>query len=253
MLRRWLPRGLNVQLFGDRERFGQKAWDGDQDWARWQAVYPEAYFETQRSRGLFARVNDAGYEILDRYDLTGRRVAEIGPGGGYHLQHFRGRPASFAAVDVCPDFFPTVRERCQEIGLPVTFHPVQAYSPAIPLPSASVDYFLSFYSLEHLHPLEDWLEEIFRVLAPGGTLLGAIPTEGGLAWGVGRWLTSRRALRSRYGLDIRKIVCWEHPNFCDQILDRLSGRGRLEEWNWPLRGAPRDLSLVIRFAVQKSP
>ena len=47
------------------------------------------------------------------------------------------------------------------------------------------DVVLAFYTLEHLFPLSAYLAEMFRVLKPGGLLVGAIPC--GLMWGTGRF------------------------------------------------------------------
>ena len=129
---------------------------------------------------------------------------------------------------------------------------VRANTPRLPLETASQDVLISFYSLEHLNPFEPWMAELSRVLKPGGRLVGAIPAEGGIAWGVGRWLTSRRIMKAKYGLDIRKIICWEHVSFCDTILRRLAAIGSVTEERWPFARMPYDFSLIVKFCVVKS-
>ncbi|HVR41774.1 MAG TPA: methyltransferase domain-containing protein [Thermoanaerobaculia bacterium] len=238
-------------MFGDRERFGRRAWDDDADWKAWHEVYLEAYRDTQRTTAIQTRINESGYQVLEGIDVSDQRVAELGPGGGFHLRRLRGRPASYVALDAFSDFFPNLEAKCRELAIPVQCLTVGAYEPVIALPDASQDVFLSFYSIEHLFPLEGWLDEMFRVLRPGGILAGAIPTEGGVAWGIGRWLTSRRILKKRYGLDIRKIVCWEHPNMCDEIMAALRARGTVRATTWPVPHSPYDASLIIKFIVQK--
>ena len=51
--------------------------------------------------------------------------------------------------------------------------------------------------------------------------MGAIPAEGGLGWGLGRFLTSRRWLKYHTSIDPDKIICWEHPNFAEQVLAQM--------------------------------
>jgi len=93
-----------------------------------------------------------------------------------------------------------------------------------------------------------------RVLKPGGILIGAIPAEGGIAWGGGRTLTSRRWFKRKTQINPDKIICWEHPNFADHIiieLDKLFQRKSL--FYWPLPLLPLlDINLIIRFHYQKA-
>jgi SAM-dependent methyltransferase len=121
----------------------------------------------------------------------------------------------------------------------------------IPLPDTSTDVFLSYYSLEHIQKPPFILDEIFKILKSGGRLIGAIPTEGGMAWGVGRWLTTRRILQDRFGFDMEKIICWEHPNFADEVIRELRKRGALQTSNWPLPMLSLDLNLLVMFSVVK--
>jgi SAM-dependent methyltransferase len=251
MLRDYFPKWVNNELFGFREQFGKKPEANDPDWKRWSEVYPDAYRATQKSTSAQMTINNAGYEVLKGINLQDAKVAEIGPGGGYHFSFFQGKPASYTAFDVNPIFLADAEKACQERDIAFAGHKVEAYSPKLALPSASQDFVISFYSLEHLHPLETWLDEVFRILKPGGQLVGAIPSEGGVAWGLGRWLTSRRTLMKNYGLDVRKIVCWEHPNTADEILEALAKRGTVSNSSWPVPALPIDLSLILKLKVTK--
>ena len=76
---------------------------------------------------------------------------------------------------------------------------------------------VTFHQLEHIYELEEYLQELKRILKPNGVLIGAVPAEGGVAWGFGRFLTSRRYVRKNMDFDYDKIICWEHPNFVNKI------------------------------------
>jgi SAM-dependent methyltransferase len=116
-----------------------------------------------------------------------------------------------------------------------------------------VDVVVSFYSLEHLYPLAPYLRELHRVLRPGGVLVGAIPAEGGLAWGLGRLVTSRRWLKRHTTIDPDKIICWEHPNYADAVLGALGAEFEREHLSlWPLPWLPlHDLNLIIRLVYRR--
>ena len=250
-IRHILPSFLRAPLWGDRERWGLTVNEQDPCWQEWLDTYADFYLANQRE-GIGTRVNDAGYRVMSSIDLSGKRVLEIGAGDIRHMPHWRGQPAEYLLADVSTDMMDFARKRLSEADIPHRTLLVQRNQP-LALDDASVDVIVSFYSLEHLYPLRPYLEEMQRVLKPGGTLIGAIPAEGGLAWGGGRLLTSRRWFKKNTTIDPDKIICWEHPNFADQIvaeLDQLFERQNLV--HWPLSWVPLlDLNLILRFLYRK--
>ena len=93
---------------------------------------------------------------------------------------------------------------------------------------------------------------MLRVLRPGGKIVGAIPAEGGLAWGLGRYLTSRRWLKNNTNINPDKIICWEHPTMADEILSCLSDEMDIQKLSyWPLRVPVIDFNLVLKFIFSK--
>jgi SAM-dependent methyltransferase len=132
---------------------------------------------------------------------------------------------------------------------------VQSYlldSHKLPVPNQQFAIVISFYSLEHLHPLDLYLSEMRRVLRPGGLFVGAIPTEGGLAWGAGRFLTSRRYIKRNSSINPDKIICWEHPNFTEDILMELDTEfDVVRKVFWPFPLPLIDLNLIVSFVYQR--
>jgi hypothetical protein len=98
------------------------------------------------------------------------------------------------------------------------------------------------------------LKDIHRVLKPSGMLIGAIPAEGGFAWGLGRTITTSRWLKRKFGLDLNKIICWEHPNFAKDIVKMLDKNfKRIALKAWPMPYLPLyDLNLIIKFTYVKN-
>jgi SAM-dependent methyltransferase len=118
----------------------------------------------------------------------------------------------------------------------------------LPFGDREFDVVVSFYSLEHLYPLSPHIDGMARILARDGVLVGAIPAEGGLAWGLGRFLTSRRWLKTNTAIDPDKLVCWEHPNFADHILATLEHTlKRRYVAFWPAIIPSIDLNLIVKF------
>jgi len=121
----------------------------------------------------------------------------------------------FYAIDTNPNFLKETNKKinCDFEGIKVS------RTDKIPIDNNSIDIILSFYSLEHIFNLDQMLLEFKRVLKKNGIVVGAIPNEGGLAWGLGRYFTSRRFVQKNSDINYDKIICWEHPNFSDDIIN----------------------------------
>ncbi len=256
-----LPACLSVPLFGDRERWGPVPIEDDPCWREWtDRVYSAFYYANQKS-GVGNHVNNAGYTILKAAGLSGMRVLEIGPGEIRHLIHWRPGSSSerqadspqFVIADVRQDMLDRSAEVLRNAGVPCETRLLQRGQTELPFANEEFDRILTFYALEHVYPIGPCLDEMKRVLKPGGKLIGAIPTEGGLAWGVGRFLTTRRWLKKNTNIDPDKLICWEHPNFATFILSELEGRFEEERLQfWPLRLPVADLNLVVKFIYRKA-
>ena len=251
MIRGRLPAAWRAPLWGDRERWGLTVRPDDPQWQEWQRSYLDFYAANQRA-GVGTAINDAGYRVMSEVDLEGKRVLEIGPGDIRHIRFWRGKPREYVLVDIQEAMLEKARGKLDAAGLSSQSLRVER-GDRLPLEEGAVDVVVSFYSLEHLYPLQPYVDEICRVLRPGGTLVGAVPAEGGLAWGAGRMLTSRRWLKANTTIDPDKLICWEHPNFADDViaeLDRRLQRQRLRLW--PLRWLPwLDVNLIVRFVYRK--
>ena len=243
-----LPAFLARLLFGDRCRFGLEIRKDDPDWQEWQKFYLTFYENTQK-RGIGKKVNDAGYEILRRVDLTDKQVLEVGPGNLQHRRFWNGKPSHYTVVDISQEFIDRSMQVLKQEA--VTASSFVSTADDLPLKNESVDVLLSFYSLEHMHPLESYLAQFRRVLRPGGLLVGAIPCEGGLAWGGGRLITSRRYIKNNSGINPDKIICWEHPNYADRVLRTLADFFE-SVWIlfWPLRVPWIDFNLICSFVYK---
>ena len=250
-----LPQPLAIPLFGDRRRYGQKPFPDDPCWRRWQEIYDEFNMGTQHS-GAHRLVNYSGYRVMKRIDLSGRRVLELGAGNVGHMPWWRGRPAEYHVLDVNPGMLAEAEKSLSAAGVQHSAH-LQPHGEvaSLPFPDAAFDVVVSFYSLEHMHPLESYVTEVARILAPGGHLIGAVPTEGGLGWGLARFLTSRRWFKKNTDLDFDKLICWEHPNFAGEIarcLDSNLSREHVSLFPFPFLPLI-DPNLILRFVYQKAP
>jgi SAM-dependent methyltransferase len=108
----------------------------------------------------------------------------------------------------------------------------------------------SVASLEHICDLPLVLARAARLLAPGGTLRAAIPSEGGFLWTVGWMATTGLEFRLRYGLDYGQLMAHEHVNDAAEIETLV--RALFEEVEVKSFGVGRQLSLY-RFLAAREP
>lgn len=246
-----LPAFIRKALFGDRARFGKVPDINDPSWKEWLERDYEFYIANQRTSVGMA-VNQAGYRVVGYSTIADKDVLEIGPGAIEHVTYWRGKPRHWTNYDIRADLLKIAGERIEATGVAHTEVLAEPGATRLPFADASFDAVFTFYALEHIHPLDDHLSEIERVLKPGGQLVGGIPCEGGLAWGAGRMLTSRRWLRKHTTIDPDRLICWEHPNFAEHILGRLEARFERETVHfWPLVVPVIDINLIASFIFRK--
>ena len=248
--RELIPNFLSKKLWGDREKYGFNPVTQDPQWMEWQQIQLEFYKLNQR-KGIGSVVNDSGYSVMAEIDLKDKCVLEFGPGDVRHNKFWNSKPAKYIIADVHEGMMNSAKNifRRDEINFE-SF--LIDRNEKLPLAKNSVDIIVSFYSLEHLYPLKNYLEEMKYYLKPGGIIVGAIPAEGGLLWALGRILTSRRWLHKNTNINYDKLICWEHPNFCDQIILQLDRNfQRLKVKSWPLSVIPLlDTNLTFSFCYK---
>lgn len=170
--------------------------------------------------GMTGSFQIAGHRQIARWAscYTNNVVVEIGCGHGHHLQYGNNQYACYFGLDIEYDFLHTLRER-----FPGT-HVINGDAYALPFKDHSVDRVLSVYNFEHLRHLSACLKEIHRILKPDGELLVGLPAEGGLLYGIGRWLTSKRYMERKYSIDYMAIVHWEHWNTYKEVVGMLKAQ-----------------------------
>ncbi|OGT09888.1 MAG: hypothetical protein A2X77_04785 [Gammaproteobacteria bacterium GWE2_42_36] len=221
MIYKWLPYFLFKPLFGDRRRWGLKADPNDADFKQWSSnCYMQFYHDNQKGT-IGSMVNHYGFRIMRHVDLTGKRVLEVGPGIIEHLSYNHTRPESYFLVDIKKEMLTQSAEQLKKYGIHQV-KMIQVTGTHLPLETDSVDMVITFHQLEHIYELDQYVQELKRVLKPSGLIVGAVPAEGGMAWGVGRFLTSRRYVKKNMPIDYDKIICWEHPNFVNKLKQILN-------------------------------
>jgi SAM-dependent methyltransferase len=189
-------------------------------------------------------------------EATGRRVLEIGCGEGADGVMFAAHGARYTGIDIAPEALRRARERFAAAGVQGELR--QDDAQLLRFPDASFELVYAFDVLRFLaHP---WLaiDEIFRVLGPGGEAKVTLPRRSGLrdcgrllgaAWTI---LSRRRAWEAdRARLETRPGDAWEpyYERFLREGWRALRAEPLAGGATWTRRDA---LALFARFSCARA-
>ena len=113
------------------------------------------------------------YHFASRW-VAGRRVLDIACGEGYGSALLARRAAHVTGVDVSEQAIAHAKDAYGKLA---NAQFAVGTCTAIPAPDASIDVAISFETLEHIREQEQFLDQLARVLKPGGVLLISCPNK----------------------------------------------------------------------------
>lgn len=105
---------------------------------------------------------------VERYDLSGRDVLEIGLGYGSLGQYLAERGAVYHGLDIAPTPVEMMRHRLRLQGIDAVERVRQGSALDVPWPAETFDYVYSIGCLHHTGNLGRSILEVHRVLKAGG-------------------------------------------------------------------------------------
>ncbi|HEY7960498.1 MAG TPA: class I SAM-dependent methyltransferase [Solirubrobacteraceae bacterium] len=175
------------------------------------------------------------------------RTLEIGAGLGEHLRYEDLSTQEYHAVELREGMAQTIRR-----DFPAAVTLVADCQQRLPYEDATFDRAIAIHVLEHLPNLPVALEEIERLLKPGGVLSVVIPCEGGLGYTLGRRLTTQRLFERRYKTSYDWHIANEHPNLAHEVLRELRLHFRVSDVTYfPTRIPLIDLNLLIGITCMR--
>jgi SAM-dependent methyltransferase len=201
----------------------------------WLDVLPKRF-------GLIEKFN---HHYPLRTIAPGVKTLEIGAGIGVHLRYENLDMQEYVALELRPDLAKNICD---------TFPSVQVVigdcQERVDFPDNYFDRVLAVHVLEHLPNLPKVLDEIRRILRPGGTFSVLIPCEGGFAYSMARNISARRIFEKRYRQSYDWFVASEHMNRPDEILVELQSRFSIvHRMYFPLLAPIVALNLIIGLTL----
>jgi ubiquinone/menaquinone biosynthesis C-methylase UbiE len=102
--------------------------------------------------------------------VKGRRVLDIASGEGYGTHALSKAAKSVIGVDISPEAIEHARKK---YGLDFRL----GSADSIPIASSSVGVVVSFETIEHVPVVAKFVDEVFRVLEPGGVFIVSTPNK----------------------------------------------------------------------------
>jgi len=206
--------------------------------AHWLEVLPRRY-------GLLEKFNH-GYPLRSR--AAGARTLELGAGLGAHLafEDLTG-PGEYVALEHQAPLAERLAAKYPRAR--VVTGDCQARQD---FPDGHFDRVLAVHVLEHLPDLPRCLDEVRRLLRPGGLFAVVLPCEGGWAYALARRISARRIFEKRYKQSYDWFVACEHINLPHEILEELNARFEtLHRSFFPLRLPVVNFNLVIGLTLRR--
>jgi ubiquinone/menaquinone biosynthesis C-methylase UbiE len=167
--------------------------------------------------GLVGWLQNLGHKKIIQWknSFLGERFLEIGIGQGGHIEDADLLSSDYIGSDLSYHNLIMYKQRYPFLEL------VNADAASLPFAKNSFDNLISIYNLEHIRSLDQCLEEINRIIVKNGTLLIALPAEGGFLYKLGRELTTKRYMEKNFDIDYDSVIRESHVNDYPTLIKKL--------------------------------
>jgi len=130
---------------------------------------PKTYEEKRKFR---YELQDYMHDVFKFENYKGKRVLEIGVGGGLDTSEFLRNGAQVVSIDFSELSVKSASQMIKETALEPNIFLSDATK--IPFQDAQFDAVYSYGVIHHIPGVENVLDEIYRLLRPGGTFTGMV-------------------------------------------------------------------------------
>ena len=188
---------------------------------------------------IFKHIHKVLEESLPLYCQGGRVILEVGAGDG-HIGYLKHSFQEYFLTDASQE----VLEHARAVNSDSRVKFTMTLAEKLPFADHAFDRLIACNVLEHIYHPHEALREWNRVVRPGGIISLILPCDPGLAWRMGRLVSSTRRLMLRKGLPYEYVMAREHVNPIGNLVSiiRYHFENIHELW-WPLRIHSTDANL----------
>jgi SAM-dependent methyltransferase len=176
------------------------------------------------------------------------RTLELGAGIGAHLAFEPLDRQEYHCIELRENMAEEIRRR-----FPSAITVTGDCQRRIPYDDEYFDRVVVIHVLEHLPNLPDAIDEVARVLKPGGIFSVVLPCDPGLAYEIARKISAERLFRAKYKLPYRWLARREHINSPAEIIQQIMRKFEIFDTAYfPLRVPLVHVNLCIGVTARKS-
>jgi SAM-dependent methyltransferase len=181
---------------------GQAFWDANPCGGRWESY--AAFLDWNQQTEPYA------FDLIDHHDWQDRLVLEVGCGQGAVLSHLRRRGARVFGLDMSMMSLRHAFDGFAAMGWPDRRF-LQSDAERLPFPDYCFDAVVSFGVLHHTPNTAGAIEEVRRVLRPGGMAVVMLYRTGNPKWFASRVARSFAAGLERVRRSNGALANWLRP------------------------------------------
>lgn len=217
-----------------------------QKWLKVSSDLLQNFYE--RGSPLLHAIHHSSHKTAARYCRklpSAGLTLDLGCGAGAHYPYYRDLK-NVVGLDISMDNLRRVKAEYPEASL------VRGNCYRLPFKDSAFQVVLSMYNLEHLFHLKNALDEVRRVLSPGGAFIVGLPCVGGFLWDTAGGWKARRKYRT-LGIDYDRVIAIEHCNKARDILREIKQTFRVESVSWfPLVVIPSvNINLTVTVLARR--
>lgn len=205
------------------KKAGQDFWDANPCGGNWNN-YADFLAWIQR-------IEPYGFEITKRHDWGGKRVLDVGCGQGTLINYLPSFGAIMFGADMSLASLRRAAAGANELGYSDVVHVAAADAEILPFRRECFDAVLCFGVLHHTPDTQSGIEELWRVLKPGGLAIVMLYRSGNPKWWMVRLVRCLSTLTDHITGKDHTITHWLRKR---QRFDNVSGTALLELFGVPV-------------------
>ena len=210
------------------------------------------YYQEYLYGGLLGYLFRYQHRILTpKHLLNKAKVLEVGPGFEPHIKFKKLNYSEYHCLEVndSPELIKYYEENFTNVFFKCHDGEELDYS------DNSFDRIIISHALEHILDPENFINEMMRVLRPGGVISIALPCDNGFFWRLGRFIL-KKLYHKRKGvseIDYDYIMAKEHVNTIFQLRSIFKKKYLIEEQKFiPFYFKSPDLNLIYICHLAKT-
>lgn len=205
----------------------------------WHRVLPQRYRAIEKF--------NHNYSLRHLPAGRGWRTLELGAGIGGHLEFEPLERQEYHCIELRSAMADDIRRKYPSV-VTVTGDCQQR----IPYDDDYFDRVVAIHVLEHLPNLPVAIDQVDRVLKPGGLFSVVLPCDPGLAYEVARKISAERLFKAKYKMPYRWLVRREHINSPTEIVQEIKRKFEIFDMTYfPLVIPVVNLNLCIGVTARK--